>query len=209
MGKTSLSFNLAVLRAKAGKPVLLVDADKQASSAMWASLRSESGLNPPLVCVQKSGKIGIDLLQLRSNYEVIVDAGGQDSVELRQAIGAADEWIIPVRPASLDLFSMAKLSQLLASVEQIVERVPRTRVVLNLVAASTTEADEARVLLQEYEEQMPVMDCQLIDRVAHRRAVKFSCGVTELPASVANPAATAETLAFYEAVFGEPYVEAA
>lgn len=204
VGKTTIAFNLAVLRVKAGYSVLLVDADKQASSAMWASLRTEAGNQPPLVCVQKQFKIGSDLLQLKENYEVIVDAGGADSVELRQAIAVADIWLIPVRPGQLDLFSMAKMSKLLAEVEERVGRVPSTFVALNAVSPSTKEADEARELLTE-NEKMPVMKAQMVDRVAMRRAVMAGCGVTELTGKSASEPAAAEMLALYAEVFGEAY----
>jgi len=204
VGKTSLSFNLAVLRLKAGYPVLLVDADKQASSAMWSSLRTEAGYEPTLICVQKTGKIGIDLLQLKDNYEIIVDAGGADSGELRQAIAVADRWIIPVRPGQLDLFSMAKMAQLITDVKERVGHSPDTSVVLNAVAPSTNEAEEARELLAEYEE-MPVMKTQLVDRVAMRKAVKAGCAVVELKTKAGNEAACEEIMAFYEDVFGESY----
>ena len=117
VGKTSLSFNLAVLRVRAGKPVILVDADPQGSSAMWAALRSEGNYLPPLICVQKTGKIGNDLLQLSQNYELIVDAGGTDARELRQAIAVADKWILPVRPGQLDIFAMSKMHKLRKEVE--------------------------------------------------------------------------------------------
>lgn len=207
VGKTSLSFNLAVLRVKAGRSVLLVDADKQASSAMWASLRTEAGFMPALVCVQKLGKIGNDLLELRKNYEVIVDAGGADSPELRQSIAVADRWIVPVKPGQLDLFSMAKMVQLMREVEERVGRVPDTFVVLNSISPSTREAEEARELLSE-NLKMPVAACQLVDRVAMRRAVMSGCGVTELSGRYSSEAANAEILALYEKVFDEPYHDA-
>lgn len=204
VGKTSLSFNLAVLRVKAGHQVLLVDADKQASSAMWASLRTEAGYQPPLVCVQKLGKIGNDLLELKRNYEVIVDAGGADSQELRQGIAVADLWIIPVKPSQLDLFSMAKMNQLMQEVEERVGRSPETFVVLNAISPSTKEAEESRTLLEE-NPNMPVLAAQIVDRVAMRRAVMSGCGVTELAGKSGSESANAEMLALYSEVFGEPF----
>lgn len=204
VGKTSISFNLAVLRAKSGRAVLLVDADKQASSAMWASMRTEAGFEPALVCVQKLGKIGNDLLELKRNYEVIVDAGGADSVELRQAIAVADRWVIPVRPGQLDLFSMAKMKQLLEEVEEKVSRAPDTFIVLNAISPSTREAEEARELLSE-NPHMPVANSQLVDRVAMRRAVMAGCGVTELTGKGGSESANIEVLALYEEVFQEKY----
>lgn len=204
VGKTSIAFNLAVLRILSGVQVLLVDTDKQASSSMWAGLRAETGLTPPLVCVQKYGKVGYDLVQLKNQYEVIVDAGGQDSVELRQSIAVADLWLIPVKPSQLDLFSMAKMKQLRADVLERVGRAPETRVILNAVSASTREGDEARELLQD-DESMPVMSCHLIDRVAMRRAVMNGCGVVELTGKHFSEPCKTEMLNLYAEVFGEEW----
>lgn len=204
VGKTSISFNLAVLRAKAGVPVLLVDADRQASSSMWSSMRTEAGHQPPMVCVQKSGKIGYDLIQLRENYEVIIDAGGADSVELRQGIAVCDTWIIPVRASQLDLFSMAKMRQLQDDVEQLVGKFTPAFVVLNAIAPRTREASDARTLLDE-STRMPVLQSQLVDRVAMRRSVMLGCGVTELTGKDYDGRAATEILALYEEIFKEKF----
>lgn len=207
VGKTSTAFNLAVLRAKAGYQTMLIDADKQDSATAWASMRAEGGFTPPLICVQKRGKMGLDLVQLRTNYEVIVDAGGVDSIELRQGIGVADRWIIPVSVGQLDLFSLAKMAQLLNEVHERIGHRPDTNLFLNAVPASTTEGEEARAMIAENETLPRLLNAQLGDRVAMRRAVVFGCGVTELTGKNANGTATAEILALYEEVFGEAYRE--
>lgn len=215
VGKTTVAFNLAVMRARSGRAVLLVDTDRQGSSSMWASLRSETDLQPPLVCVQKFGKVGIDLIQLRDVYEIIVDAGGQDSMELRQAIAVADQWVIPVRPGQLDLLSMAKMRQLKKDVFERVGQAPDTRVLLNAVSPSTREGEEARKMLAEENEgeeadgpgDLPIMGAMMIDRVSVRRAIRFNCAVVELPAKENANAASTEIKNVYEEVFGEPYVD--
>lgn len=207
VGKTSISFNLAVLRARAGRPVLLVDADRQASSTMWASMRVEGGFEPMFLCVQKNGKLGADVVLATRSYEVIIDAGGADSVELRQSIAVADRWIVPVRPGQLDLFSMAKMAQLLEDVEAKTGQIPETHVVLNAVSPHTRESEEARELLAD-NPRMPVMAAHLVDRVAMRRAVMAGCGVTELTGKLANEAANTEMLALYAEVYREEFHDA-
>jgi chromosome partitioning protein len=204
VGKTTISFNLAVLRAIAGYPVLLVDADKQASSSMLASMRTDGDFSPPLICVQKTGKMGADLLELRTNYEIIIDAGGVDSVELRQSIAVADIWVLPASPSQLDLFAMAKMARLQAEVEERVGRIPRTVVVLNPVAPNTREWEEAREMLSD-NEKMPVLNSQLTNRVAHRRAIRAGCGVIELTGKSHDVLAVAEMIALYEEIYGEEY----
>lgn len=206
VGKTSTSLNMAVMRARAGHKVLLVDADKQASASMWASMRSEGGYVPVVVCVQKLGRIGADLVHLSHDYEVIVDAGGADSQELRQAIAVADKWIIPVRTGQLDLFSMAKLAQLQLEVREKIGSAPDTMVLLNAVSPSTNEAAEARELLAE-NAHMPVLQSILVDRVAMRRAVMAGCAVVELPSRLSSSACVQELAQLYGEIFGEAYVD--
>jgi chromosome partitioning protein len=203
VGKTTIAFSLAVMRASlAGVPVLLVDADKQASASLWASLRTEAEYEPPLICVQKTGKIGYDLARLAEKFEVIVDAGGQDSVELRQAIAVANQWIIPVQPAQLDLFVLAKMAQLRVDILERTGVAPETSIVLNRVSPFTKEGDQAREMLLDDEKFPRVMDSQLADRAAMRKAVAAGCCVTELPGKQGGEAATAELRALYDEVFG-------
>jgi chromosome partitioning protein len=216
VGKTTVAFNLATMRVKQGRSVLLLDADSQGSSAMWAGLRSDAEFQPTLVCVQKSGKIGRDLLELSKTYEIIIDAGGRDSVELRQAIAVADQWIIPVKAGQLDLLSITKMRNLKREVYERVEQTPETRVLLNAIAPSTREGEDARAaLLQQNEGEeaggagdMPVMSAMLTDRVAVRRSITHGCAVVELPARENAGAAVAEFKSVFEEVFGESYVEA-
>ena len=57
VGKTPLAVNLAVWRARQGRKVLLVDADrKQASASAWATLRSSQGLEPGITCTMLDGE---------------------------------------------------------------------------------------------------------------------------------------------------------
>lgn len=205
VSKTSTAFNLAVTRAKAGHPVLLVDADKQASASMLSALRAEEGLEPRLVCVQKLGKIGVDLVQLSQHYELVVDAGGQDSVELRQAIAVATDWLIPVQPAQLDIFVLGKMRRLLEEVEAKLGRKPSTKLVLSRASPLTKEAEEARAQLVEAELPMTLLETVLVDRVAWRKASIRGCGLCEMGPS----AALEELLAVYREVYGEEYHEAA
>jgi len=208
VGKTTLAFNLAVARVKAGHSVVLVDTDESGSSSMYATLRAEAGYQPPLLSVAKRGKmIGTDLAQLNQHYELIIDSGGQDSVEMRQAIAVADVWVIPVRPGQLDLFSISKMAKLQSDVQQRVDRSPDTRLLLNAVNSATREGPEARELLSDIPD-MPLEPYQIVDRVAVRRAVMMGCGILELTGKDASKDANAELLKLYESVFGEPYVEA-
>jgi chromosome partitioning protein len=209
VGKTTLAFNLAVLRAKAGHSTLLVDTDLQESSSIWSAMRAENAFAPLVPCVQKHGKLGFDLVQLREKFDVIVDAGGRDSLELRQAIAVADEWLVPVTPSQLDLASIAKQMQLRADIVERMGSAGRARMVINRVALNTVEGAAVRPTLAEIEDEtMSLMQCQISDRVAVRRAVMAGCGISELTGKNASEASVAEFYALYFEFFGEPYRDA-
>ena len=91
VGKTTISVNLAAMCRLAGHDVLLVDTDRQESAGTWAAMRHENEFHPTITCVSKTGKVGRDLVELGQKYGmVIVDAGGRDSLEMRQALAVCD-----------------------------------------------------------------------------------------------------------------------
>ena len=51
-GKTTLTTNLAALRAQAGYDVLLVDTDRQGTAAAWCHVRQEIPHRSRVACVQ-------------------------------------------------------------------------------------------------------------------------------------------------------------
>lgn len=212
-GKTTLAANIAAMCAQAGKETLLIDTDKQQSATDWAAIRatnrSDKNLKVDLACVTKTGRVGYDIEQLRPKFDVIVvDAGGRDSVELRQAMAVCDQMIIPMRPAQFDTWSMDKMAQLLRDIaEKIGQPVP-ARIVLNAVSTnpSVRESEETRAFLAtEYKDEFSVCAAQVGDRIAIRRAVRDGMCVMELPKSLADANAAEEMQRLYKEIFNEPW----
>ena len=84
-GKTTLAVNLAARRALQGRDVLVIDTDIQASASYWAQTRDETAVTPRVACIQKFGKgLQTEVRDLATRYQdLVIDAGGRDSVELR------------------------------------------------------------------------------------------------------------------------------
>lgn len=203
VGKTTLAVNLAVMSARAGRDTLLVDTDPQQSAIAWSAVRSEAGQKPAITSVILSGKVGHDLVKLKAKYEtVIVDAGGRDSLEMRQALAVCDMVIIPIRPAQFDLWSLARMASLIAEIEERIDGRVHARAVINGASPnpSVREADEIREALAEYEDTFPLLGSMTTERIAYRKAARGGLGVIELAGALADLKAKTEIQALFDEV---------
>lgn len=106
-GKTTLVTNLAAMRAINGRDVLIIDTDPQGSANYWAQSRDDEQIKPRVACIQKFGKgLPNEVKDLEHRYQdIIIDAGGRDSVELRSASVATQKVYIPIQPSQFDIWT--------------------------------------------------------------------------------------------------------
>ena len=183
-GKTTLCTNLAAMRARAGYDVLIIDTDRQATSNTWATIRGEEGIAPRVVCVQKHGKGLIeDVRDLGRRYDdILIDAGGQDSRELRSAMVIADKLFLPLQPSLADAWTLERMEEL---VQQAQVLNPDLDAFVALNRASThskvPETQDAIDLIKEFD-FLRFSGVVLRDRVAFRRALGMGMSVLEYEA---------------------------
>lgn len=203
-GKTTLATNLAAQRALAGHDVLLVDADLQQSASYWAQVRDEAGIVPRVACVQKFGKgLQAEVQDLARRYEdILIDAGGRDSVELRVSLVAAGKAYIPVQASQFDIWTLDHMDELVATARGFN---PDLRAFAVIVRASpnplVSEAAEARAILTDYR-NLEVARTVIHDRIAYRRSSREGMAVGEL--SPLDGKAVTELASLYKEVFDEP-----
>jgi chromosome partitioning protein len=111
-GKSCLAQNLAVALAKAGKPVMLIDADTQKTSSDWAEERARTDALE-IEHQAMSGDISKTVWTLAGTGRyLVIDCGGRDTKELRAAMIASDLLLVPVRPKRRDLKTLDYVSDL-------------------------------------------------------------------------------------------------
>lgn len=102
-GKTTFAANLSVMAERCGNgPVVLIDADPQASLANWWNKRKAT--TPAFLMACADGlKVHLAALEEAGTGLVIIDTPPAISSLIRTVIAHADLVLIPTRPSPLDL----------------------------------------------------------------------------------------------------------
>jgi chromosome partitioning protein len=149
-----MATNLATVHVLNGYDILLVDADKQASSATWATTRDEAGFHPRVPCIQKFGKaLHLELKELEKRYQTsIVDSGGRDSTELRSVMLAADRFFSPLKPSQFDAWTLEN-PDTVVELAQIINPQLRASVLINQANPNPriSEVNDVQGFIRDFE----------------------------------------------------------
>ena len=200
-GKTTLATNLAAMRAAQRRDVLLVDTDPQGSASVWTEMRAEHDDAVRVGSVQKFGRgLAGEIRDLVGRYEdIVIDAGGRDSIDLRAALTVANIAVLPVQASQFDLWTIERMSDLVGQAQAFN---PTMRPLVVISRASTNagshDVEAARELIAEY----PTLECAeavVRDRVSFRRAAGDGRSVVEL---ATDEKAAAEMQKLFGEIFG-------
>ena len=110
-GKTSLCVNLAVVAARLGFKVAILDTDPNLSASEWRRLRGGSDV---LVrsCIGKSVKADVDAARKAGVQLLLIDTAAEIGEHLGDAIKMASFVLMPSRPAQLDVTQTARRVEL-------------------------------------------------------------------------------------------------
>lgn len=180
-GKSTTAVNICAELAGKGHDVVLVDADRQCTSANWAMDRAENKTLAAVHCIQKYENIRETLLDLDKRYEyVIVDAAGRDSRELRTGMTAAHILIVPFRPSQPDLDTLPTMQEIIIQAKDLN---PSLKVFGLITMAPTNpaihEETDARDCLNDYPE-INLLNTLIRDRKVYRDAMSDGLGVVEM-----------------------------
>lgn len=201
-GKTTLTTNLAAMRVQQGHDVLLVDTDRQGSASAWSATRDTGDL-PRVPTVQKFGKsVTTELKGLANKYEdILVDAGGRDSTELRASLLAANRIYMPLIPSQIDVWTLGVMQNMIEESQLynptlqpffVISKAPTNPVV--------KEVQEVQEAISDIE-NIPPCASIIRERITYRKAPRSGMGITELAPPEKDAKAITELTALYEEIF--------
>ena len=199
-GKTTIATNLAAMRAKADKDVLLVDADEQESATIFTAIRKRDQATMPQYTsiILRESNLRSEIDRMRTKYDdIIVDTGGRDTRAQRASLSLADVLLLPFNPRSLDIWTLENVEKLLEDIRTIN---PKLRAVSFLNRADPVGSDnqDSREILAEVT-GIEFSDITIVNRKAFGKAVSSGLSVIEL--GISDGKATREIVALYEYVF--------
>ena len=132
VGKTTTAVYLSAVAVSRGyDPVLLIDADRQASSAEWLEERPIEGVT----VVEAPSERTLARAMSRDEGMGIVDTAPGDERVVQSAVNAADAVVVPTRAGGVEFARVA------ATLEMIPARTPRG-VVICSARLGTNDLDE-------------------------------------------------------------------
>lgn len=197
-GKTTLAANMAVIRSKKGRDVLVVDADDQGSMADFTKIREEEKDDADYTCIRLDGKAVRDQTRrLKDNYDdVIIDTGGRDTTSQRAALTIADLLVVPFRPRSLDVWTLEEAEELVSDARAVNPDLKACSFI-NLADHQGTQNEESRKVLSESEE-VNFISATLGDRKVF--GVAFDEGESVIEYTPRNKKAIREMVDLYNAL---------
>jgi chromosome partitioning protein len=191
VGKTTLATHLAGEFAFAGRRVIVIDADPQASALDWAQVRARSALP------RRFGVMGLprDTLHqevpelAKTAHDIVIDGPPRVTALARSAILASEVVVIPVQPSPYDVWASAEVVSLVNEA-LIFKPTLRAVFVVNRAVVGTVIGRDVRGAVESH--GLPVLECRVSQRVVFAESAATGRLVREIDA---NSAATREVTA--------------
>lgn len=200
VGKTTLATNMAIMRSRQGKDVLLVDADDQATASDFTAVRNETlEGNTGYTSIKLHGAaVRSELLKMRDKYDdIVIDVGGRDTAGQRAALSIADVYVVPFLPGSFDVWTLEPVGQLVEEAKAFNETLRAYCCINRADSRGNDNAEAAAIALET--PQLTYIDAPLGNRKAFRTAAAQGLAVVEVKPT--DPKAIAEIELLYKHLF--------
>ncbi|MFW6855428.1 division plane positioning ATPase MipZ [Burkholderia gladioli] len=206
-GKSTLTQNLASIRASLNFRVAVFDLDEQGTTSKWHSRRAEDQTLPQLhlerlkkgAGAQHIQDFGAQLSALADKYDdVFIDVGGKDTDIFRAALATVDTIIAPLLPSPADLDTVPDLVEVISKFKKKLD----IRVVLNKADPRKRMTKAMIEGMEQFKDTLPLLPKLVRDRESFKVAMAQGRGVHELTGRDWDADAASEMKDLYLGVFG-------
>lgn len=177
-GKSTVSTNLATALHRAGKKVVLVDADPQGTSRDWREASPEGADLPPVVALDRSQMLIQSLPTLSGNDFVVIDGPAKAGDMAASIVRVANVALIVIQPSGADIWASAATVKLIRSKIDVGGAIDAAFLV-NRTSGSTKLSKQ--MLEGEWNEYgIDQMDSTIGNRVAFAQALTDGVSVYDL-----------------------------
>lgn len=172
VGKSTIAVNTAAHLAIEGRRVCLADGDEQQHANSWTISRLRIGASLPRIYSQVlSGSIAEPLRTLAPEYDdIVIDAGGHDSKEMRSAMRVADVIVMPFAASQFDLYAVETMAELIEAAREYNPKL-FALAFINKAETNWVRSKTARAAV-EFIASFPVMRCA--ETIVHLRTAPFT-----------------------------------
>lgn len=202
VGKSTIAQNLAVLFAKAGHKVVVIDSDESAATSRWAAARAEKEIDPFIQVVPKLDPRDIipSIKRLYEDNDIILIDGPPSLFPIVSKILLVSHLIlVPVTPkGGSDIWVTETFIERYEEVKQTSDQVGEAFFVLNMYKDNVNLHKAFAEALDENEDNFGVklLSSILHERVAFGEANSQGLGVVEYT----DPKAKAEIESLYSEI---------
>jgi len=192
-----LAANLALLRGRGGRKVLLLDASAERTCARWSLDRARSRVRPAVATRAVAGGSFADALEWLAGRhdDVVIHTDGTDSPECRRALIAARVALVPLAPEHAD--GGRDLVTRLGNARMFN---PGLRVLFVTAGGERDPAPAARAAMRAFADQVPAAG--VAATIVHLPALQWGADVPgRCSSDIDGSAGAAEMAALYEEVY--------
>ena len=181
VGKTTIATNLAGYYDSIDMSVLLIDADPQGNSHLWASNRKKQLEHTNVVCTTIINDMFDMITDIKESnrYDVIVlDLAGVDSDGTRSGLLVSDYVITPFRPSLADISTITALNDMIGKCKAF-NRKLKNKVLIQGASPfpQVREKEQYREVLENFDADL--FETNTTDRKAYRDAYAAGISVIE------------------------------
>ena len=197
-GGALLANNLAVLRARSGHKVLLLDTDPKQPSCAWSCARASADIRPriPARAIGRTKPLPAVAELLLHYNDMLVDAA-HDTLQSHAALSVARLVLVPVSAQQVDL---AMQYQLIGRLNAVRAGNPRLRVLFVIVSGQDDPPGDALAAVRAYVAR--VMFATLATTIVHAPPTHdYGEGRCVCDAETCDPEMAGEMHALYREVY--------